>query len=904
MVTFTTPINQIESLYVGYFGRAGDPAGVNYWINSQFFFPNPLSPSQIAVAFSQSAEARNKYPYLANPNLGDPGQFVDQVYQNLFNHPADPAGKAYWVGQLQAAKGDHIVVGQFILNVISGATGLDAITLGNKVVVAADFTTKAGNAGTLWDERAAAQSSSEISAVDDTSASVDAARAATDAFISSAPGPQQNFTLAIDSLASSAQNANFNAPMIFNPGTGGLVQSLQIGDAAFATAPPMGPGLSNGATFTGVLDGLAPNVIMRNIPTHSVTNIGGGIAGYSGAVTGLVNLINNNSIGGIAIGALGAGIDAGGIAATTTTAATLLSSVIANNTPTGATTVFVNSAALSGSSDGLRINSTGAFGTSLAPNTISVKPDTAAAGAAANGYETLDINAGGTTFMRLADSTSGIASTTKITVTGTGATSLYGEATEAHFTGLTTIDGSAQTGGLTITGANTAGGLLAGNTVLTSFKGGTGADSLDISSMTAAQVGAFTTLNGGGGNDMLIVAPAVLSTTTARPITSFEVLGVAAGLATTSDYSMLGGVGTIRLVGLATASDVVFNNLPNGFTFDSQNFANGSRFNFNGPAGVSDTLNIFTTDTGFTGIYFGLNATGFETVNLTASGNVIWGSDSVIRLLPSAGGLVTFNVIDNINTGGATDITFVSNVDVGTGIMRIFSTDPTIVSGRVDGGFVTASVVDASGLHPGASPTTIGLVVTAQSQMTMVGSAGADQLNASLGNDTLLGGAGNDTLNGNEGADLITTGSGADTLGTSGNFAAAPQGVVASGQNLTAAIAAGQTLVFATGTVGNVDRVTDFVSGTDKMDVMNANVGPTLLFGGDGTTALTLNQVYVLYGAWAASTGTFTVAANYVAGASQDALVFQGNGALSANTHNGTVVLIGLNQALVAADFS
>jgi hypothetical protein len=29
MATFTTPINQIESLYIGYFGRAGDPAGVN-----------------------------------------------------------------------------------------------------------------------------------------------------------------------------------------------------------------------------------------------------------------------------------------------------------------------------------------------------------------------------------------------------------------------------------------------------------------------------------------------------------------------------------------------------------------------------------------------------------------------------------------------------------------------------------------------------------------------------------------------------------------------------------------------------------------------------------------------------------------------------------------------------------
>ena len=32
MTTFTTPVNQVSSLYVGYFGRAGDPSGENYWI--------------------------------------------------------------------------------------------------------------------------------------------------------------------------------------------------------------------------------------------------------------------------------------------------------------------------------------------------------------------------------------------------------------------------------------------------------------------------------------------------------------------------------------------------------------------------------------------------------------------------------------------------------------------------------------------------------------------------------------------------------------------------------------------------------------------------------------------------------------------------------------------------------
>jgi hypothetical protein len=133
-----------------------------------------------------------------------------------------------------------------------------------------------------------------------------------------------------------------------------------------------------------------------------VTNVGGGIAGYSGTITGLTNLINNNSIGG-SPSARWARASMPAASPARRPRAPPCSTASSPTTATGGTTVFVNSAALSGSSDGLRINTTGAFGTSLAPNTISVKNDTAAAGAAMNGYETLDINTGGTTLLRLAD---------------------------------------------------------------------------------------------------------------------------------------------------------------------------------------------------------------------------------------------------------------------------------------------------------------------------------------------------------------------------------------------------------------------------------------------------------------------------------------------------------------------
>ena len=34
MTTFTSTTDQVQSLYVGYFGRAGDPAGANSWIGA------------------------------------------------------------------------------------------------------------------------------------------------------------------------------------------------------------------------------------------------------------------------------------------------------------------------------------------------------------------------------------------------------------------------------------------------------------------------------------------------------------------------------------------------------------------------------------------------------------------------------------------------------------------------------------------------------------------------------------------------------------------------------------------------------------------------------------------------------------------------------------------------------
>ena len=93
-VEFTTTQGKVEALYVGYFSRAADPAGLNYWMTQIDSGANSIS--QVAASFSVQPEATAKYPFLANPSTSDPGVFINQIFLSLFNHIADAAGKAYW----------------------------------------------------------------------------------------------------------------------------------------------------------------------------------------------------------------------------------------------------------------------------------------------------------------------------------------------------------------------------------------------------------------------------------------------------------------------------------------------------------------------------------------------------------------------------------------------------------------------------------------------------------------------------------------------------------------------------------------------------------------------------------------------------------------------------------------
>lgn len=142
----------IVNLYVGYFGRAPDPEGLNYWYGR--YESGEMSLLQIANSFAVQPEALTEYTFLAHPNLQiGVTDFITSVYQNLFNRAVDDEGLAHWSAELLAGK----PVGRFIVDVISGARGDDVTTLSNLREVALTYATTMANLSATWtvdDDRA------------------------------------------------------------------------------------------------------------------------------------------------------------------------------------------------------------------------------------------------------------------------------------------------------------------------------------------------------------------------------------------------------------------------------------------------------------------------------------------------------------------------------------------------------------------------------------------------------------------------------------------------------------------------------------------------------------------------------------------------------------------------------
>ncbi len=119
----------IQCLYLEYFGRPADVAGLAFWTST--LETGAATFAGIAQSFSQSAEyqsySEGKSEYAR----------VAAVYRLLFGHNPDVDGMTFWGQHL--AHGD-VALDQVVTAIAGGAQGADLDVLNNKVTAALAFT--------------------------------------------------------------------------------------------------------------------------------------------------------------------------------------------------------------------------------------------------------------------------------------------------------------------------------------------------------------------------------------------------------------------------------------------------------------------------------------------------------------------------------------------------------------------------------------------------------------------------------------------------------------------------------------------------------------------------------------------------------------------------------------------
>ncbi|MFG6621252.1 DUF4214 domain-containing protein, partial [Sulfitobacter sp. 1A05707] len=458
----TAQINAIAALYAGYFNRAPDPEGLQFWIDQ---IDGGRDFNTIAEDFAASEEATSLYPYLTAPDVASPSTFITNVYQNLFNRAPDAEGLQFWTDVLNSGS---VSVADMIEAIIEGAVDapnatpptFDKTTLDNKVEVGLDFAADAANtAGFDFDDADKSAATAVIDSVTNEEATVDAAKASTDAYLSGTSNQGDTFTLTtgIDAVTGTTADDTFT----------GVAGNILNG--TFNTGDSINGGTGNDTlNVIATQNGNYTLSSMTGVETISVQDLSPGNQ-TSAPFNATFNLSNVTGV-----------------------------ETIASKNSGFTATVFTNVASIA-AIEVSHINNTGVgidvgYNNNVVAGLADVQ-DVALDGANAfiwvNGIETFDVATTGEsalTFRTTDGNTVNVSGDGSLALQGTGA----GNALE-----VTTLNASANTGGVTAT-------LATGNVAVT---GGSGDDSFSFGTgLTAAATGVpGDVVDGGEGMDTVRV---------------------------------------------------------------------------------------------------------------------------------------------------------------------------------------------------------------------------------------------------------------------------------------------------------------------------------------------------------------------------------------------------------------
>src|SRR6056297_2365656 len=211
-----TAQQQAAAIYIGYYDRAPDPYGLDFW---EANVANPaVSLSDVATYFSAQEETYAEHPFFVNPSADAANVFISELYVNLFNRMPDAAGLEFWSDVLQDAIDGTgpLSVGEIVLEIIKGAQGADLTIVENKIEVATAWAESAAQAGLTepnsFEDSASAKASAKsiLDGVTANTTTVDAAKATLETAFDDVSGGQTfTLTTGLDVLVGTANNDRF-----------------------------------------------------------------------------------------------------------------------------------------------------------------------------------------------------------------------------------------------------------------------------------------------------------------------------------------------------------------------------------------------------------------------------------------------------------------------------------------------------------------------------------------------------------------------------------------------------------------------------------------------------------------------------------------------------------------------
>lgn len=158
--------DQVQEMYVAYYGRPGDPAGIDYWANELAAAGGNLSA--IIDSFGNSAEYTQRFSGQDNETL------INNIYLSILNRDADAGGLAFYLDRLNKGTATLASIALTIADGIEDGNS-DADIFNNKLAVAAAFTLSVEEQGAEYGSDQIDEAVALIAAVDGTQATVDSA---------------------------------------------------------------------------------------------------------------------------------------------------------------------------------------------------------------------------------------------------------------------------------------------------------------------------------------------------------------------------------------------------------------------------------------------------------------------------------------------------------------------------------------------------------------------------------------------------------------------------------------------------------------------------------------------------------------------------------------------------------